>query len=115
MASMGESAHLGWDVTDCPPGCTCSHLHASEGVDRLLRAEFARPTLQPSRLLRQRLRQRIAHEDSLWRPLERLAGSHAEAPPKFFTLPLPGPQSLGAALTVNEFLPERRSDRSEAR
>lgn len=109
MASMGESAHLGWDFIECPNSCICSHLEASEGVDRLLRAEFARPSLQPSRRLRQRLRQRIAHEDSLWRPLERLAGSHAEGPPKFFTLPLQRPHSLGAPL---EFLP-RAPERQE--
>lgn len=92
---MGESTNPRRDVTDCPKGRTCSQLETNDGVDRLLRAVFAIPSLQPTRQLRQGLRQRIAHEDSLWRPLESLMVSHAEAPSKFFTLPLQGLRRAG--------------------
>jgi hypothetical protein len=108
---MGESRYFRRDVTDCPKGCAGSRLEASEGVDRLLRSVFAMPLLQPSPLLRQQLRQRIAHEDSLWRPLERLAKSHGEGFAKFFTLPIQGSRCSDAP---SELRTERRSDRSQA-
>jgi hypothetical protein len=108
---MGESGYLRRDVTYCPNGRAGSRLEASGGVDRLLRSVFAISPLQPSPLLRQRLRQRIAHEDSLWRPLERLAKSHGEGFAKFFTLPIQGSRCSDAP---SELRTERRSDRSQA-
>jgi hypothetical protein len=106
---MGDRGNLHRDVTDSPNGCACSQLETSEGVDRLLRAVFSMPSLPPSPLLRQRLRQRIAHEDSLWRPLDRLTRFHAEGAAKFFTLPAPRHCCSGIA---SDCLPERQSDRS---
>jgi hypothetical protein len=108
---MRESGNLRRSVTDCPNGCTCPHLKPSEGVDRLLRTEFSVTSLQPSRVLRQRLRQRIAREDSLWRPLERLEGSRVESSTKFLTLRYQGPGSSRLAGVDSKYLPERRGDR----
>jgi len=104
---MGDREDLHRDVTNCPNGCACSRLEESEGVDRLLRAVFSMPSLPPSPLLRQRLRQRIAHEDSLWRPLDRLARFHGEGTAKFFTLPA---QRRCCSDIASECLPERQSD-----
>jgi len=109
---MGESGYLRRDVTDCPEGGAGSPLEASEGVDRLVRSVFAISPLQPGPLLRQRLRQRIAHEDSLWRPLERLARSRREGSAIFFTLPIQASRCPEAAA---ELPSEQRSDRSQSR
>jgi hypothetical protein len=104
---MGESGNLRGDVTDGPKGCACSQQEASEGVDRLLRAVFSMPPLPSSPLLRQRLRQRIAHEDSLWRPLDHFGRSRAEGAAKFFTLP---PRRCCYHGTVSEFPSELRRE-----
>ena len=115
LQGMEENGILRRDVAKCPGDCTCPQVGAAGGVDRLLRAVFSMPALPPSPLLRQRLRQRIAYEDSLWRARDRLTASPAEGSAKFFTLPLerpgcpasrgtfsPSTGTMGAKVTAKE-------------